>query len=300
MLVTVFANVANIGLDYLFIFGLDLGLAGAAWATVVAVSLEAVLLAALSRDALRALGRVRSRDVAAVFKLGLPLGAQMLLEVGSFSLLTALIATMGELDLAAHQIALQVLHVSFLPAVAIGEASSVLVGQAVGADEDQLVVRVSRQALLLTFGYIGVCATVFIAFPTALAGAFTSDPALIDVVVPLLYLGGVFQLFDGVNIIARSSLRGTGDVRIPAILNVGLAWLSTPPLTWAFGIWLGMGALGGWIGLSTEIALGAGLLWWRLERKHWVVAAKRSREELTASPATATDEAPASVPQPAE
>ena len=89
---------------------------------------------------------------------GAPLGIQFLLEVGVFAMLTAIFASMSEIDVAAHQITIQVIHFSFLPAFALGEAASVLAGQAVGANEDQLVPRVGRLTLITAVAYTGSAA----------------------------------------------------------------------------------------------------------------------------------------------
>jgi MATE family multidrug resistance protein len=78
-------------------------------------------------------------------------------------------------------------------------------------------------------------------------------------------------------------LRGAGDAKVPAQLGVVCAWLFTPPLAWALGRGLGLGALGGWIGLSLEILSLALLCWWRLEREHWRPLARASRERLSLS-----------------
>ena len=186
--------------------------------------------------------------------------------------------------MAAHQIALQLCHFSFLPAMALGEAASVLVGQAVGANEDDLVRPVARRAFALASAYTGSCALGFVLFAGPLARAFTTDARVIALTVQLLYVAAVFQVFDGANGVARSVLRGTGDVRYSAVISVTIAWLCTPTLTWLLGIHLGLGALGGWIGLCIEIVAGAAALWWRLERGGWRTAAIRSRAELDRPP----------------
>jgi multidrug resistance protein, MATE family len=69
-------------------------------------------------------------------------------------------------------------------------------------------------------------------------------------------------------------------VRFAALVAVGIAWLFTPPLTWLLGQELGMGAVGGWLGICAEIVVGAGVLWWRLERGHWRAAARDCRARL--------------------
>ncbi|MCA9630127.1 MAG: MATE family efflux transporter [Myxococcales bacterium] len=280
MRISLLANGANIALDYLFIFPLGMGAVGAAWASVAASALECLALIFVQRGDGFGLRSVRSRDVLDVVQMGWPLGLQMLVEVGSFAILTVLIAGMGEIDGAAHQIALQIIHFSFLPAFATGEAASILVGQAVGANEDALVKRVGRQTLLLVSLYTGTCALVVALFPNWLISGFTDDPELVRVTRSLLYLAAVFQIFDGMHIVGRCVLRGTGDVRLPALVTGSIAWLATPPLTYFLGKQLGWGALGGWVGLSVEIIAGSLFLWWRLERGGWERAAERSRRAM--------------------
>ncbi|MBK8994763.1 MAG: MATE family efflux transporter [Myxococcales bacterium] len=278
------ANLCNIALDALFILVLGLGVRGAGAATALAHVVEAALLVSASRSPGFAWARVRLRHVGTLLRLGVPLGLQFLLEIGAFAVLVVVLAGIGAVDLAAHQIALQLTHISFLPALAVGEAASVMVGQAVGAGQDGLVPKVARRALLVATAYTGVCALVFVAFAQLLAGAFTADLAVRGVTVKLLWVAAAFQIFDGANAIARCVLRGTGDVRYPAVIAVVIAWVSTPPLAWFLGVRLGWGALGGWLGLCAEIVVGSSLLWWRLERGSWRKAAEASRERLASEP----------------
>jgi MATE family multidrug resistance protein len=187
--------------------------------------------------------------------------------------------------MAAHQIALQLIHFSFLPAAAVAEASSVLAGQAVGARRDVLVLRVARLGLALSSVYTGLCSLLFGFGGRWLAGLFTEAPALAAGAARLLLVAAAFQVFDGANVVARSALRGTGDVKYPAAVGVITAWLMTPPLTWLLGYGLKLGALGGWLGLCGEIVLGALILWWRLERRGWLPAAAAARELAAFAPA---------------
>jgi MATE family, multidrug efflux pump len=280
MRATIVANLANVGLDYLFIFGLELGVAGAAVASVLASIVETAWLALAQRREGFGLDPRAMAEVRAVWAMGWPLGLQMLLEVSSFAVLTAIFAGMSDIDVAAHQIALQVVHISFLPAFALGEAASVLAGQAIGARQHRLVRVVARRALAAAAIYTGVCGAVFAIFARPIAGAFSQDVVLIGAAAQLLWVAAVFQVFDAMNIVARCVLRGTGDVRYPAVVSVVIAWVCTPPAALALGYGLGLGALGGWIGLCVEIMAGAAILWWRLERRYWLVAARRSQQRL--------------------
>lgn len=282
MVATIAANVANIALDYTFLFVLELGVAGAAWATVAANLVEVGVLVALTRgkgfsNLATGLSRVR-----AVFRVGVPTGLQFLVEVGAFTTLSILIASISEVEMAAHQIALHVIHVGFLPAVAVGEAASVLAGQAVGADRDRLVPRVALAGLSLVLGYGLLCTVIFAASAPHLVWVFTADPLVAAAATSLLYMAAGFQIVDGAQIVARGVLRGTGDVRYAAVVSVGAAWVATPPLAWLLGVRLGLGALGGWIGLTVEVALCGAVLWWRLARGGWRRWAARSRADMPA------------------
>jgi MATE family, multidrug efflux pump len=295
MIAAVVANLMNVPLDALFIFGLRLGVAGAAWATVVCYAIEGgILLGVQLREGV-GFGLVRARHLAHVWRLGAPLGLQMLLEVGSMATLVVLLARIGEVEVAAHQVALGMCQFSFLPALALGEAASILTGQAVGANEDHLVKRVAHRALGAAAIYTGACALGFALGARHIAALFTPDPAVRHLATELLYVAAAFQVFDGANIVARCVLRGTGDVRYPALIAVATAWVCTPPLTVLLGFWLGLGALGGWLGLCLEIIVGAVLLWHRLERGAWLGAANRSRARLRAERRTrrAVEAAPA-------
>lgn len=273
-------NATNIGLDYLFILVLDYGVAGAAWASVIGQGVEALLLCRAQRPEGFGLRVVATRHVLAVLRVGLPTGLQFVLEVGSFALLAALLSALSELEMAAHQIGLQVVHFSFLPAFALSEAASVQTGQAVGAGRDELVKAIGRRSLAVASTYMGLCALGMVFGGELIAHGFSHEPMLVRRTVELLWVAAAFQLFDGANMVARGVLRGTGDVRYPALIGIVTAWLFTPPLTWLLGYHIGLGALGGWLGLCAEICVGAGLLWWRLECGGWRGAAARSRAEL--------------------
>ncbi len=320
MVGTVAANVVNVALALVFVFVLHLGVAGAAAATLVAHAVEAsVVLYAQRRLGgfgilparseappgetnrtqryVNVLHAVRDRALSGphwrqLLRVGLPTGLQFLLEVGSFATLTLAVATFSEVDMAAHQIALQLVHFSFMPCVALGEAASILAGQAVGADRDDLVSHVGRRSAILAVVYAGLCSCVFLFAGRFVAGRFISDPAVVALATRLLFVAGTFGLFDALNIVARSVLRGTGDVRFAATVGVTVAWVCTPTLAWSLGHGLGMGALGGWIGIAAEVLVTAVLFTVRVERQGWAKAAAAARLELHQS----QKEAAASTP----
>jgi MATE family multidrug resistance protein len=186
--------------------------------------------------------------------------------------------------MAAHQIALQIIHFSFMPAFAVGEGAAVLAGQAVGANRDDLVIRIARLAAMATTAYTGACTALLVFGSTLLASGFTGDPAVVRSTVALLHIAAAFQVFDAANMVARGALRGAGDVRYPAVVGVVTSWMCTPPLCWLLGYRLGLGARGGWFGICLEVMVGAALTWWRLESRGWTVSAAASRDRLVSPP----------------
>ena len=284
MYAALISNAVHIPLNYLLIFSAGWGIAGAAYATLFVQLLELAWMLTIQAKSGLGLGRARLSHVASVFRIGVPTGSELLLSVVAFSALVLLIARMGETDLAAHQVALQILHFAFMPAVAIGEAASVLAGRAVGANDDTKVLAVAKNALWLAGLYAAGCALIFVFGAVPLLRLFTSDLHVQNVGVHLLYVAAGFQIFDAANIVARAVLRGTGDVRVPALFAVCSGWSFVPGLTWFWGIHHGLGAVGGWLALTVDISVGALLFWWRLGRGHWLPAAQLARRRLAQGP----------------
>ena len=125
--------ISSILLDYIFIVELGMGVAGAAWATVAGACLEATIMLVAMRHVLPKLRTMRRHHLKGIWDIGLPSGLQFTLEMGSFTLLAIMISRLNEVEMASHQVALQIIHFAFLPAVAFGEAASVMVGEAIGA-----------------------------------------------------------------------------------------------------------------------------------------------------------------------
>jgi MATE family multidrug resistance protein len=274
------SNLLHIPLNYLLIFELGWGIEGAAWSTVCAQCLELSWLVAVQYRAGFGLALARARQLYDLLRIGFSTGLEFFLGVSAFTVLVALIARMSEADLAAHQIGIQLIHFAFLPVVAIGEAGSVLAGQVVGANRDRLVKVVALRALWLAMAYAGGCALLFGFAPELLLSGFSRDPAVHRIGLELLWIAAGFQLFDAVNIVLRAVLRGTGDVRVPAMQAVISSWLFAPALTWWFGIHHGLGAAGGWLALTIDMVFGAGFVAVRMWRGSWRSAALAARARM--------------------
>ncbi len=276
MMASLIANVTNGLLDYLFIVGLDQGVAGAAWASLLAQGIELGLLWIALDPPIRALAPT-GRHLREVWRLGVATGLQFVVEVGSFTLMGLIIAGISKIELAGHQIALHALHLSFLPAHAIGEAGAVLVGRSVGAGRFDEVPSIARVTLLTASVYTAAFTVLLLLTASGLGSWFTDDLRVAAVTGVLLFFAASFQIVDGAAIVAGALLRGVGDVRFVALSSVVVAWLSIPTGAFFLGRTAGMGALGAWIGIAVDIGVICALLWARLGGGRWLAAAERTR-----------------------
>jgi MATE family multidrug resistance protein len=284
MVVGIAGNAFNAFFAWCLIYGhLGLpafGVRGGGWATATTETLEVVALGVMlvrSERRARALAgadetsrvltfRKASRDVA---DLGVPTGLQFGAEMLAFTAFTAVLGTIGQHEIAGHTIALNVIRVSFLPGVAVGEAASVMVGRALGKRQLPEADAVVRSALKVAVGFMAVCAVFFALGGGLVAEFFSKDPAVVTVARRLLLLAAVFQVLDAVNIVLRGSLRGAKDVRVAAIIGIGVIWACVPTAGYFLGKLCGLGALGGWIGFVGETTFASILYWLRWTRGSW-------------------------------
>jgi MATE family multidrug resistance protein len=200
-------------------------------------------------------------SVRKVLALGMPIGLQLLAEIGVFSLVAVLAGRLGTVAVSAHQIAIGLSSFTFMGVLGISGATSVRVGHAVGARLPPR--RSGLVGIAMGAAFMAVCGLVFLTIPRALVGFFTNDAAVAELGVRLVLIAAAFQLFDGVQGVAAGALRGAGDVRFPFVVMVLAYWFVGFPLAlWlAFGV--GLAAPGLWWGLLVGLALVAFALTWR-------------------------------------
>jgi MATE family multidrug resistance protein len=196
--------------------------------------------------------------LATVYRLGLPIGLQMVAEVGVFTVVGLLTGALGADVASAHNIALGMASLTFMGAVGISGATSVLVGQAIGAGRSPLragAVGIAVGASVMTLG-----ALAFATAPRLIALVFTSDARVVAISVDLLRIAALFQVFDGVQAVASGALRGAGDVRFPFVACVVAYWLVAFPAAVLLGFVFHLGAQGLWWGLTAGLVFASGLL----------------------------------------
>ncbi len=206
--------------------------------------------------------------LATAYRLGLPPGLQMFVEVGAFSVVALLSGALGPEVASAHHIAIGLASFTFMAAMGVSGATSVRVAYAIGAGTSARrpgVVGIVLGAVVMTFS-----AAVFLAAPHALMRAFTTDQRVIAIGTNLLRIAAAFQVFDGVQAVATGALRGAGDVRFPFVANVFAHWLVGFPAAMVLGFTLHFGARGLWWGLTAGLVFVSMLLagrFWILTRR---------------------------------
>lgn len=271
------ANLANVGLNYVLIFGKlgfpALGAVGAAWATAVSRWLLLGLLLATAWRTLRpqllplrreALAWEPLRRMAA---LGAPIGVQYELEYGVFAVVGLMMGWMGTLELAGHQVALNLASLAFMVPLGVSAAAAVLVGHAVGRGDAAEARRAAAAGLACGVGFMTASALVMLVLPRFLAGIYTTDAAVAALAASLIPIAGVFQVFDGVQVVSIGILRGAGDTRGPMVVNMLGFWLVGLPVSAALGFSVRMGPRGLWWGLTVGLVLVAVVLLWRVRHR---------------------------------
>ncbi len=273
MLALIAANLMNALVNWSLIYGNlglpAMGVTGAAYATVVSrLVLAASLLGIIlynERGRPSGLHDVAFRweweRVWRIFRLGWPAALQITLEVGVFAAASALAGRIGPLASAANQVVLNIAGFIFMVPFGLGSAAAVRVGQAVGRQDRQGMRRAGWAALGLASVVMAGSAILFFTIPATLIRIYSTDAAVIEVGIVLLFICSVFQLFDGLQAVATGALRGLGDTRTAMVLNLVGHWLIGLPIGFLLCFNRGWGVAGLWTGLSIGLILiGSALL----------------------------------------
>lgn len=275
--VIVAGNLVNLVLNWVFIYGHlgapALGVIGSGYATAVGRLVLGGGLLWLGWGALRPALVPLRRDALEVapllrmLRIGFPIAVTMELEYGAFALVGLMMGTLGTLQMAGHQVALNLASLTFMVPLGVSGAGAVLVGQAIGRGDAAGMRRAAGAALILGVGFMACTAIAFLVVPGAFAALYTSDPAVLALAASLIPIAGLFQVFDGTQAVAVGILRGAGDTTAPMIINVLGFWLVGVPASLIFGFTFGGGPRGLWWGFVAGLAAVAGFLLLRLRAR---------------------------------
>ncbi|MBZ0180168.1 MAG: MATE family efflux transporter [Melioribacteraceae bacterium] len=272
MIIAVAANFLNAFLNWLLIFGnlgfQPLGLDGAGYATFATrflMMLSMIGYVHLSGKysfyfAGQSNRKIDIKMIKKIVRLGIPSGFQHFFEVSAFSFAAVMIGWMGTVELAAHQIALNLASVTFMIVMGISSAGTIRVAEEAGTHIIERTRTAGFTALLLSASIMACNGIMFFLLRKVLPEFYISNAEVIEKASVLLIIAALFQIFDGVQASGLGILRGLKDVKIPMITTFISYWAIGIPLGYFLGIGIGLNAVGVWIGLMTALGLVAATL----------------------------------------
>lgn len=260
----VLANLVNIGLNWVLVFG-HLGLPamgpiGTGWASTASRWTMLLVLVGLTLPRLGPYLRpagievIGPRPLGRMLRLGVPVGAQLELEVGAFAVVALVMGWLGTAEMAGHQVAINLASLTFMVPVGIAQAASVRVGQAVGLGEPVSARAASKTALFVGGAFMSLTAIAFLTLPGPLTALYTSEPEVVVIAMALIPIAGVFQVFDGLQVVAAGVLRGVGDTTAPFLANLVAFWGIGMPIGLYLCFRTAAGPPGLWWGLVAGLA----------------------------------------------
>ncbi|MFH1999255.1 MAG: MATE family efflux transporter [Planctomycetota bacterium] len=275
------ANVLNIIINYPLILGHwgcpAMGAFGAALGSVIATAIFSVayLIFFLTgerhrRYQTRFIPYPRFKEMVSFLKIGLPIGGNWTLEMISWTAFMIIISRFGAVALAATEIVFEILHFSFLGAIALGHAATTLVGQYLGADHPGTAQKTAKSTILSSILYCVSMGVLFFTCRKLIVSWFSLDQAVIDVGARLFIYAAIFQFFDGLGISCTSVIRGAGDTRWPMLLMAIVAWGFFIPLTFVLTQWADMGIDGAWIAATLFIVTVSMGVYARYRSGRWI------------------------------
>ena len=274
MIIQVAGLLFNILLNYVFMFGklgvTAMGAVGAGWATAAVMWINLFMLvvyilghhryAEIWQAEKVSIDWQRTREM---IRLGLPIALTLVNEVGMFSAVGLLMGSLGVIEVAAHQIAINFAGMMFMIPLGISAATTIRVGHALG-EQRPLDARFRGLAGISLAGMcMFVTASIMLFFPDMITSIYSNDAAVTEMAVGLLFMAAIFQLSDGIQVSAAGALRGVKDTLFPLLVSVVAYWFVGLPFSYYLGISQQFGPQGLWVGLVASLTLAALWLVWR-------------------------------------
>lgn len=292
MYATLLANVVNIILNYLFIFGKfglpKLGIIGAGIGTLVSRVIMPLFLWFVLKNNKKTKAYftafkgvdLRKKTIKKLLNLGIPSALQMVFEVTIFTAAIWLSGVLGKNPQAANQIALNLSSMAFMVASGLGVVAMIRVGNQKGLKDYVNLRRIAISIFLLVFLTQTVFALFFAIFrnwlPTMYLDEsdvvnYTDNTIVIANAAQLLLIAAIFQISDGIQVTVLGALKGLQDVKKPMFIVFVAYWLVGFPISYFLGLKTSLGGVGIWIGLLSGLTVAAiwlSLRFNRITKKH--------------------------------
>lgn len=279
MRISIVGNVINIIIGVILVKGMfgfePMGVKGVGISTLIDRIIMAIVMgfyvlkskhfkAYLKEFRFTFLDKLRSLNI---LKIGAPVAMQYIFEISAFSGAAVLIGTIGKEPQAAHQIAISLAALTYMVASGVASAATIKTGNFLGKNsfEDLRKSAIASYHVVLLF--MTTTAIIFVLASSFLPFLYTQDIEVVKIAAQLLIIAGLFQLFDGTQVVGLGILRGIGDVNIPTLITFLSYWILGIPLGYFLGIYLNWGVNGIWYGLTLGLLTASILLFFRFQQR---------------------------------
>ncbi|MBD2092830.1 MATE family efflux transporter [Microcoleus sp. FACHB-1515] len=206
-----------------------------------------------------------------LLQIGIPIGVLYGVETGLFTITAFLMGFLGTVPLAAHQIALQTAAITFMVPAGISYATTVRVGQLLGQENLPQARLAAFINLAIGATFMAIMGIAFLVFPRSIVALYLdvnnlANAAVVAMAIDLLRVAAMFQLVDGIQVIAAGALRGLQDTRTPMLIGLFAYWGIGLSCGYTLGLRSGWGGVGLWIGLAIGLAVASIIFTWRFTR----------------------------------
>ncbi|MHC8949090.1 MATE family efflux transporter [Sphingobacterium hungaricum] len=279
MSITIWGNVINVIIAVILVKGMfgikPMGVAGVGIATLAD---RVLMMLAMSFYVLKSVNfkpyikyfSFRFIDfsrIKSILKIGAPVAMQYVFEIGAFAGAALIAGKIGAIEQAAHQVAITLAAMTYMMASGIASAATIKVGNSFGNSNFYRLQKFAKVSYHIVIGFMVMTALIFAIANHQLPLIITTDVVVIGLATQLLVIAGLFQLFDGTQVVGLGVLRGMGDVNVPTIITFFAYWVIGLPSAYLMGITLDMGVKGIWYGLTLGLLTSSILLYFRYQNK---------------------------------
>ncbi|WP_026476150.1 MATE family efflux transporter [Alkaliphilus transvaalensis] len=280
MKVNVASNIINVALNYALIFGRfglpQMGVTGAGVATLVSRILAFGILMILlirGKSGLKLnfsnILHIDYKLMNKLIKIGLPSAMeQLVLRTGNLFFIK-IVAGLGTIVYAAHQISINILSLSFTTGMAFAMAASTLIGQSLGAEDTKLAEEYGKEVRHLGSVVATSIAAIFFVFSKQIVGLYTNEQEVINSASMVLKMIAIIQPFQSSQLILAGGLRGAGDTRWPLYSTMAGIWGIRLTLGYLFVFIFDLGLIGAWLGICIDQVIRYTILFLRFRTGKW-------------------------------
>ncbi|OWZ83963.1 MATE family efflux transporter [Natranaerobius trueperi] len=291
MRVNAIANIANIILNFFFIFetremmllglefkmpGVGMGVQGAALGTSLSRAIAGILVVKTLLKG-KSVIKIKLTDsfkpdfpmIKRIVKVGIPTAIERMAMSSGQVLFTRIVASLGTTSMAAHHLAINAESLSFMPGFGFSMAATTLVGQGLGAKDSKLAERCGYETWRLGMAVMSFMGIIFLFFPEVIMNFLTNEPEVRELGAMCLRIVAIAQPPFATAIIMSGGLRGAGDTTFPAVsAAIGMLGVRLV-LALFFAFILEWGLFGAWLAMASDLYVRGLIIFFRFKSGRW-------------------------------